>query len=82
MAYVSEWQQAEYIARAFEIGQAWEQIGPMILWNLNFAPTFGTKYEFSGYSILRTDGTTRPAYWSIQSLFLKENRTATPTPGG
>lgn len=68
MAHVSEWQQAEYILRAYELAHAWPEVGPLILWNLNFGPTFGVDYDFSGYSILREDQQPRPAYWSVQTL--------------
>lgn len=68
MAHVSEWQQAEYILRAYELAHTWPEVGPMMLWNLNFAPTFGHAYEFSGYSVLKEGQQPRPAYWSIQTL--------------
>ncbi len=64
----SEWQQAEYILRAFELANEWDFIGPMILWNLNFAPTLGNQFSESGYSLLRPDGSLRPAYQSLQSI--------------
>ena len=66
MAYVSEWQQAEYIVRAFEMGQAWEQVGPMILWNLNFGPLLGSEFSESGYSLLNRAGEPRPAFQTLQ----------------
>ncbi|MEZ4643138.1 MAG: cellulase family glycosylhydrolase [Chloroflexota bacterium] len=65
MNYVSEWQQAQYILRAYELGQTWDWVGPMMLWNLNFAPLLGTDFSESGYSILRPDGTPRPAYLAL-----------------
>ncbi len=64
----SEWQQAEYILRAYELAHGWEFVGPMILWNLNFAPTLGNQFSESGYSLLRPDGSLRPAYRSLQSI--------------
>jgi hypothetical protein len=67
MAFVSEWQQAEYTLRAWEMGQAWEWMGPMILWNLNFGPTFDTDFAETGYSLLRPDGSLRPVYLSLQT---------------
>lgn len=66
MAAVSEWQQAEYTLRAWQLAQEWEWMGPMILWNLNFAPTFDTDFAESGYSLLRPDGSARPVYLSLQ----------------
>ncbi|MCB8982925.1 MAG: cellulase family glycosylhydrolase [Ardenticatenaceae bacterium] len=65
MAYVSQWQQAEYILRAFEMGQAWEQVGPMILWNLNFGPLLGSEFSESGYSLLNRANEPRPAYLAL-----------------
>ena len=67
MNNVSEWQQAEYITRAFELGQQSENIGPMILWNLNFGPTLGNAFSESGYSVLRPAGSPRPSYLSLQN---------------
>ena len=66
MAYVDEWQQAEYILGAYEIAHEREEIGPLILWNLNFAPILGTQFSESGYSILRPDESRRPAYLALQ----------------
>jgi polysaccharide biosynthesis protein PslG len=65
MAAVDEWQQAVYTLRAFEMGQELVWMGPMILWNLNFAPTLGSDFSESGYSMLRPDGLARPIYHSL-----------------
>jgi hypothetical protein len=67
MAYVSEWQQAEYILGAYELAQGWEHVGPMVLWNLNFGPTLGNEFSESGYSLLRPDGSARPSYLALQA---------------
>lgn len=66
MAHVSEWQQAEYTLRALEMGQAQPGVGPMFLWNLNFAPTLGAGFSESGYSVLRPDGSRRPVYLALE----------------
>ncbi|MCB0035764.1 MAG: cellulase family glycosylhydrolase, partial [Anaerolineales bacterium] len=66
MNYVSEWQQAEYILAALAFGEQTEWVGPMLLWNLNFAPTLGTDFSESGYSILRPDQTERPIYGALR----------------
>ncbi len=63
---VSEWQQAQYILRAFELSQQNEDLGPMILWNLNFGPLLGNEFSESGYSLLRPDGSSRPSYLAVQ----------------
>ncbi|HID54215.1 MAG TPA: hypothetical protein EYP41_19525 [Anaerolineae bacterium] len=64
---VSEWQQAEYTLRAFEMGQEWEWAGPMFLWNLNFGPLLGTDFSETGYSLLRPDGAARPLYHTLKN---------------
>jgi polysaccharide biosynthesis protein PslG len=66
MAGVSEWQQAVYVLRAFELAHDWEWAGPMFLWNLNFAPGIGSAFSESGYSILRSDESRRPAYRALE----------------
>jgi hypothetical protein len=68
MANVNEQQQAEYIVRGFELAGEMDGVGPQFLWNLNFAPRLGAEYAVSGYSILRTDGEPRPAYFAMKSL--------------
>ncbi|MCS6835005.1 MAG: cellulase family glycosylhydrolase [Anaerolineae bacterium] len=46
-------QQAQYVLRAFQIGQEREDIGPMILWNFNFANAemIESRNEIAAYSI-------------------------------
>ncbi len=68
MAYVTEWQQAVYILRAYELANEWESVGPMILWNLNFGPLLGDQFSESGYSLLRRDGSRRPAFRALAAL--------------
>jgi len=67
MTYNSAQDQAEYTIRAFEIGQSRDYMGPMFLWNLNFAnPTLlEQRNEMVGYSLfvpLPDGGLTRPLY--------------------
>ena len=66
MAYVDEWQQAAYILGAYEIAHERDGVGPLILWNLNFAPILGTQFAESGYSVLRPDESLRPSYLALQ----------------
>lgn len=66
MADVTEWEQAAYLLRALELGDQDETVGPMIIWNLNFGPLLGHEYSESGYSVLRPDGSRRPAYRSLE----------------
>jgi hypothetical protein len=68
MVNVSEWQQAVYIQRAYELAHGWPWVGPMMLWNLNFSPWLGNDFSESGYSLLRPDGSPRPAYFALAAL--------------
>lgn len=54
MTYVSPNQQAEYTIRAFEIGQSLDYVGPMFLWNWNFAneTLIEERNEMAGFSLL------------------------------
>ncbi|NDJ76084.1 MAG: glycoside hydrolase family 5 protein [Chloroflexi bacterium] len=69
-AYIDETQQANYIMRAFEIGQNLPYVGPMILWNLNFSNTDYVVQmdERSAYAILRNDQATDPLRPAFQLL--------------
>jgi hypothetical protein len=75
MRYVSPEQQAQYILRAFEIGQERIDIGPMVLWNLNFAnqALIENRNEMAGFSILAPNLTgngdpliVRPIYTALR----------------
>lgn len=68
MAHVTEWQQAVYALEALRMGHDRSGVGPMFLWNLNFAPTFGADFSASGYSLLRPDGSPRPVYLALQDV--------------
>jgi hypothetical protein len=63
---VDEWEQAVFLLRALELGQQDSSVGPMIIWNLNFGPLLGHEYSETGFSILRPDGSRRPAYRSLE----------------
>jgi hypothetical protein len=70
MTYNNKWQQAAYTLRAFEIGQATDYIGPMFLWNMNFAwlPTLiENRDERAAYSLLTPlrPQQERPLYWML-----------------
>lgn len=58
----TEEEQATYIVRAYEMGRSWGWVGPMFLWNLNFAPVCGVHDEKAAFSIVYEDWTPRPAY--------------------
>ena len=55
MAENSEWEQAVYTLRAYEMAHGWEWAGPMFLWNLNFTAALGPEFQEVGYSLLRFD---------------------------
>lgn len=63
---LSEAQQADYAVKGFQMGQALEWTGPMILWNLNIATIWGKERPESAYSLLRPDGSYRPAYLAVR----------------
>ncbi len=57
MSYLTTSQQVDYTIRAFEIGSALDYVGPMFLWNFNFANTFtlNNRDEMAGYSLVISD---------------------------
>ncbi len=79
MRYVDRIQQGEYVLRALEIGESSGYMGPMILWNLDFAlqrPLVEQGNEQIGYSILipgngcqlhphSDEATERPLHWML-----------------
>lgn len=68
MSAVSEWQQAAYTLRAYELAHQWRWVGPLFLWNLNFAPLLGNDFPESGYSLLGRDGEPRPVYSALETM--------------
>ena len=74
--YLDETLQAQYTVDAIEIiGETgnYPYIGPMMLWNLNFAmlpdAVAISPAEQAGYSLLRPDFTLRPVYTTLQRAF-------------
>lgn len=79
MRFNDKWAQANYTMRAFEIVQSTDLMGPMFLWNLNFAILAGMLEngdERAAYSLVipgsagqvqvgSTNHTERPLYWMI-----------------
>jgi hypothetical protein len=63
MTYNTLEDQQNFVVRAFQIGQALDYIGPMILWNLNFAngTNVAEKNEVIAYSMIVIDST-RPVF--------------------
>jgi polysaccharide biosynthesis protein PslG len=68
MDNVSEWEQAVYTMDAFALAHENDRIGPMMLWNLNFAPLLGPEASKAGYSVVRPDGSQRPLYLALQNV--------------
>ena len=69
MGWVDECQQGNDIIRAFQIGQSLDYMGPMILWNLNFAVLSGlveNRDERAAYSLITPlNPRERAGYWMI-----------------
>lgn len=64
--YVSEDEQARYLTRALTIGGSYPWLGGMFVWNLNFQATNPPTDEKYGWSILRPDGSPRPAFIALR----------------
>ena len=64
----SEAEQAQFIVRAYQIGKAWGWVGPMFLWNLNFAPVAGRSDEKAAFSIVYEDWSARPAFVALRDM--------------
>lgn len=64
----SEADQAEYLVRSMEIAKQSGYMGVMFIWNLDFSVEVGAWWEGSKFSILRPDGTPRPAYNALAAM--------------
>ncbi|NDJ76252.1 MAG: cellulase family glycosylhydrolase [Chloroflexi bacterium] len=67
--YIDQWQQADYTLQAFQLGQERPYMGPMILWNLNFATIPGAVDQSdpkAGYGLLDSLWQPRPVYTMLQ----------------
>lgn len=66
----SEEQQAAYLVRAFQIGKEKGYMGPMFVWNLNFAASAepDDRYAKRAFSVLYPDGRPRPAYLALAAM--------------
>jgi hypothetical protein len=72
MTYNSECDQANYTLRAIQIGQGLDYMGPMFLWNLNFAnqTSVSNRDERAAYSIVLPPGMPeRRLYWMLYDAF-------------
>ena len=59
-------EQGQFIRRAFEISRAWGWVGPMFLWNLDYAVT-APNTELANFSIVTQAGLT-PAYEMLRNM--------------
>lgn len=69
-SFINRWQQADFTLQALELAQARAYMGPMIIWNLNFATIPGavdTSNPQTGYGMLDTQRQPRPVYHALQS---------------
>ncbi|MGJ3237801.1 MAG: cellulase family glycosylhydrolase [Anaerolineae bacterium] len=68
MSYNTSEEQAEFTMRAFEIGMERDYLGPMFLWNLNFAneDLITERNEMVGYSIFVPGLPIRPVYDALR----------------
>ena len=69
MGYNDKWDQANYGLRAIQIAQSLDYVGPMFLWNLNFAQPIPIeqRQEQVAYSIVLPEGAPRerPLFWML-----------------
>ncbi len=68
--WITEQQQGDYIMRAFEIGQSLPYLGPMILWNLDYATQdyIDARDERAAYALLRGGADPlRPAFQLLEA---------------
>ncbi|MGI6374410.1 MAG: NBR1-Ig-like domain-containing protein [Anaerolineae bacterium] len=64
----TEAEQAQFLVRAYEMGRSWGFVGPMFMWNLNFAPVAGPQDEKAAFGIVRNDWSPRPAFTALQNM--------------
>ena len=65
----SDQDQANYLVRAFQIGQAeWPWIGPMFVWNLNYSVVASPSDEKTPWAVLNADWSPRPSYTALKNM--------------
>ncbi|MFC1960321.1 protein kinase [Chloroflexota bacterium] len=70
MAYLTPEEMGQYLRRGFEVGLAYDFMGPMLAWNYNFANpvSVGGMNETAGFSLIAYQGSSiksRPAFESL-----------------
>ncbi len=64
----TEAEQAQFLTRAIQMMRSWGWVGPVFVWNLNFAPVSGPGDEKAGFGIVRHDWSLRPAYAALRDM--------------
>jgi hypothetical protein len=64
----TEGEQAQYLVDAFNLARSWGWVGPMFVWNLNFAPVAGPGNEKAAFGLVRGDWSPRPAYEALRNM--------------
>ncbi|MBI2906383.1 MAG: hypothetical protein HYX92_01865 [Chloroflexi bacterium] len=67
---VSEDEQAQWLRRGFEIAREKGYVGPMMIWNLNYASVAepNDRWGKAAYAILSRTWNTRPAYLALAAM--------------
>ena len=60
-------EQAQYTVRAYQMAKAWGFVGPMFLWNLDYAVT-APNTELANFGIIESNGQPTPAYYALQKM--------------
>ena len=64
----TEASQADNLVKSMQIAKQSGYMGVMFVWNLDFSVEVGAWWEGSKFSLLRADGTPRPAYSALASM--------------
>jgi hypothetical protein len=64
----TEASQADNLVKAMQIAKQSGYMGVMFIWNLDFSVETGAWWEGSKFSLLRADGTPRPAYTALARM--------------
>jgi hypothetical protein len=64
----TEASQADNLVKAMQIAKQSGYMGVMFIWNLDFSVEVGAWWEGSKFSLLRADGTPRPAYTALARM--------------
>jgi len=64
----SEQEQAACLSRAVNLARQKGYVGALFVWNLNYASVAGPNDEKAGFSLVRADGSLRPAYLALAAM--------------